>query len=153
VDGDGIGHFRGADNGRNVQVTFGGTGWADAHGLVGEADVHQVTVCTGVHSDSLDAQLLARPQDTKCNFAAIGNQNFIKHEFEPISEVNDRSVSAVSDNRDQRLIELNRFAVFNKNGFDDAGMIGFNLVHHLHGFHDADDIANLDVLTYFHKLR
>src|SRR5690348_14519194 len=39
---------------------------------------------------------------------------------------------------EQRLAELNGFAVFNKDLGDHTPNLGFDFVHHLHGFNDAD---------------
>src|SRR5690606_28864056 len=38
-----------------------------------------IRVGGGVHSDRLDAELLAGPQDAKRNFTAVGDQDFLKH--------------------------------------------------------------------------
>jgi predicted methyltransferase len=54
---------------------------------------------------------------------------------------------------DERLIKFDRFAIFDEDGLDDAGVIGFDLVHHLHRFHDADDVTDFDMLTDFDKRR
>src|SRR5690606_25233674 len=74
-----IGDFRGADDGRHIEVTEGGIGGANTDRLVGQPHVHQVAVGAGVNGDSLDAQLLAGPEDTKSDLATVGNKHFIKH--------------------------------------------------------------------------
>src|SRR5688572_17989678 len=44
---------------------------------------------------------------------------------------------------EQRLAELDRVAVFHQHRGDPAGLVGFDLVHHLHGFDDAERIADV----------
>src|SRR5690606_17967924 len=45
---------------------------------------------------------------------------------------------------EQRLVELDRLGVFDQDGLDDPILVRFDLVQHLHGFDDAERIANLD---------
>src|SRR5690554_3017508 len=56
-----------------------------------------------------------------------------------------------SGDGDQRLVVFDRLAVFDQDAFDNAGLVCFDLVHHLHRFNDADHITRLDALTYFNK--
>src|SRR6185437_2898475 len=49
---------------------------------------------------------------------------------------------------EQRLIELDRLAVLDQNGLDPAGPLGLDLVHHLHGFDDAQDLPDLDLIAH-----
>ena len=79
-----VGDFGSADDGRNVQVAVGSSGGADAHRLIGQTHMHQIAIGAGMHGHSLDTQLLAGPEYTKGDFAAVGNQNFIKHEEKPL---------------------------------------------------------------------
>src|SRR5690606_5731164 len=54
-----------------------------------------------------------------------------------------RGMSRLSDNGDHGLVELNGFAVFHQDGANGAGLVGLDLVHHLHGLDDAQHIADL----------
>ena len=55
-------------------------------------------------------------------------------------------MSASLDNH-QRLSELDRLPVFEKNLYDGAGPRGRYLVHRLHRFHDQERVASLDRAT------
>src|SRR5688572_30571773 len=44
---------------------------------------------------------------------------------------------------EQRLAELDRVAVLDQHGHDLAGLVGLDLVHHLHRFDDAEHVARL----------
>ncbi|KAF5292952.1 hypothetical protein FQR65_LT20181 [Abscondita terminalis] len=80
VDGFGIGHFSGRDDGRHVEVAQRGRCRADAHGLVGQLDVLGVAVGLGIHHHGLDAEFPAGALDAQGDLAPVGNQNFLKHE-------------------------------------------------------------------------
>ena len=64
VDGLGVGHLGGRDDGRHVQVALRRGGWADADGLVGQAHVLGVAVGLGIDDDGLDAHLAAGTLNT-----------------------------------------------------------------------------------------
>ncbi len=72
------GDFSGADDCRDVQITFtDGAGpiqtVSSASNACFDRDPHWV------HSDSLDAQFFTGTKNTQCNLAAVGNNNFIQH--------------------------------------------------------------------------
>ena len=79
MDAIGISQLSGADDRGHIKITLRRGWWPDTDRLVSEAHMLQVTVCSGMHCHGLDAQFFARPQNTQCNFAAIGNQYFFKH--------------------------------------------------------------------------
>ena len=139
VNGVGVGDFRRTDDRRDVQVGLGGRGRADADRFVGQPYVHQIPVSLGINRHGANAQLLAGTQDAQGDFAAVGNDNLFQHEMPPLND------------GEQRLIEFNRFAVFHKDGINGAGLVRFDLVHHLHGFDDAQHVAGLDLLAHLDK--
>src|SRR3990170_4181259 len=47
---------------------------------------------------------------------------------------------------EQRLAVLHRLPVLDQDGLDDAGGVGLDLVHQLHGLDDAHRLAGLDAL-------
>src|SRR6185295_5318846 len=47
---------------------------------------------------------------------------------------------------EERLAVFDRLAVLDQDGLDRAGSVGVDLVHQLHRFDDADDVALLDLL-------
>src|SRR6266581_187277 len=48
---------------------------------------------------------------------------------------------------EQRLAELNRVSVARHDGGDAARFVGLDLVHHLHGFDDAQDLSHFDLVA------
>ena len=52
---------------------------------------------------------------------------------------------------DEGLVEFDWLAVFDENGFDDAGVIRLDLIHHFHRLNDADNIASLHVFADFNE--
>src|SRR5580704_12863448 len=48
---------------------------------------------------------------------------------------------------------FHRLAVLNELALDDARNVGFNLVHQLHGFDNAENLAGSDVLADAHEGR
>src|ERR1041384_1357749 len=67
-----------ADDRGNVQVTLRGRRWSNAGGFVGETDVQRIAIDVAVNGDSLDAHLLARPNNATGDLAAIGDQDFLE---------------------------------------------------------------------------
>src|SRR5690606_37693257 len=59
--------------------------------------------------------------------------------------------SGTSADHEQRLVELDRLTILDQNLQDRAGRIRLDLIHHLHGFDDAQRISALDRLTDFDK--
>ena len=74
-----VSDFRGADDLRDVQVTFAAARRADADGFIGKADVQGVAVGFGIHGDGLYAQFPASGKNAEGDFAAISYQNFSEH--------------------------------------------------------------------------
>src|SRR6185503_15455828 len=70
--------FRGADDGRNVEITLGGRCWSNARCFVGETNVQRVTIDVTVNRDRLDAHLLTGPDDATGNLATIGDQDLLE---------------------------------------------------------------------------
>ena len=88
VDRIGAGNFRGADDGRHVQVAVGAARRADAHVLIGKPHVQGILVGLRVDGDRLDTELAAGDDDPHRNLAAVGNQNFLKHRSVLLSRTN-----------------------------------------------------------------
>src|SRR5207237_702393 len=51
-------------------------------------------------------------------------------------------------NDEQVFAELDRLTVLFEDRLDHAGLVGLDLVHHLHGFDDADRIADSDGVAH-----
>ena len=57
------------------------------NGLVGHADVFQIAIDRGMHGHRADAERMARAQYAQCNFAAVGDDDFIEHARQPITNI------------------------------------------------------------------
>ena len=108
----------------------------------------QLAIGRGVDGYGVDIQLLAGPKNAQRDLAAIGDEHLFQHGHVYSSawagrpELNDGN---------QRLVEFNRLAVLNQYGLHGAGLVGLYLVHHLHGFHNAENVPHLDALAHFTK--
>ena len=79
MDGGGVGNFGRADHGWNVEVAARTLGRADTNGLIGKAGMQRMAIRFRIDRDRRDAQVFAGANDPQRNFAAIGNQYFLKH--------------------------------------------------------------------------
>ncbi len=145
MDRDRVGDLGGADDRGHVEVGLGRGRTADADGLVGEQHVLQIVVDRGVHRDGLDAHFAAGAQDSQSDFAAVGNDDFIEHRRRV------RSLCGALIDDEQDLPVLDRFAVLHAYRFDRSGNLGLDLVHHFHGFDDAQGIADPDPISDLDK--
>src|SRR5260370_574969 len=73
-----IRNFRGADDGRNVQVAARALGGPDADPLIGEAHVRTIAVRLRIDGDRLNSQVFAGADDANGNFAAIAHEYLLK---------------------------------------------------------------------------
>src|SRR5690606_9576347 len=138
MDGFGIGHLGRRNDGRHVQVAVAGRRWADAHGLVGQTHVLCVPIGFRVHHHRLDAQFAAGALYAQGDLAAIGNEDFFKHELA---------------NNKQGLTVFDRLAVLDQDFLDDARLVGLDFVQQFHGFNNAEGLAFLDGLADFDEWR
>ena len=79
VDGARAGGPRGGEDRVGVEVALRGRGRADAHRLVGLADMGRVGVGFGVDRDAAQAELAQRAQDAAGDGAAVGDQDGVEH--------------------------------------------------------------------------
>ena len=77
VDGVDVGDLGGRDDAILAQVRILARSGPDADGLVGELHVQRLLVGLGIDRDGLDAQLPARADDAKGDFAAIGDEDLV----------------------------------------------------------------------------
>ena len=106
--------------------------------LVGELDVQAVGVGFGVNRHAANAEFFAGANDADGDFATIGNEDFVE-----------QGRSLLNADGEQFLAKLDRLGVFDEALDDRAFDLGLDLVHHLHGFDDADDALVLDGFTGF----
>ncbi len=90
---------------------------------------------------SADPQLFAGADDTKCNFAAIRDQDFSKHKFQ-----RERRAKRGWPYSTGWPLETRRFTTF-------PCRIGLNFIHEFHRFDDAEDLAVLDLVSNLHESR
>ena len=79
VDGLGVGHLGGRNDGGHIQVAMGRSRRADANGLVCQPDIFGLAVRLGVHHHRADIEFAAGALYAQRNFATIGDQNFFEH--------------------------------------------------------------------------
>ena len=79
VDGLDVGDLGGADDARDLQVALGGSGRADADGLVGQVQIRRIAVGLAEDGHDLDAQVAAGADDPQGDLAAVGDQDALEH--------------------------------------------------------------------------
>ncbi len=70
--------LRGADDGRNVEITLRRRSWSNTRRFVGKPDVEGIAIDVAVHGDRLDAHLLAGPDQTAGDLAAVSDQDLFE---------------------------------------------------------------------------
>ena len=133
----GIADLGRADDAVDLEVALGTHGRPDANGLVGELHMEAVDVGLGINGHRLHAQFLAGANDTKGYFAAIGDQDFFKH----------GGMAGGLLETEEWLTKLNWLAIFGTNFGNNSRDLGFDLVHDLHGFDDANHCVWSDLLA------
>ena len=81
MDRVGAGDLGGGDEARDLEIRLARGRGADAHVVVGEADVERLAIGFGVHGHRLNVELAARADDSERDLAAIGDQNFLEHQL------------------------------------------------------------------------
>ncbi len=79
MDSLSTGLLAGGDDLVHDQIGLFRGGRADADGFIGQIDVQRILVGFGINGDGLDAHLAGGLDDAAGNFAAVGDQNFVKH--------------------------------------------------------------------------
>ena len=126
--------------------------------------MQRVAIDVAVNSDSLDAHLLAGPDDATGDLATIGDQDLFElariesHKNLPqkgtkrtIPFVPFVPLCGLTLDSKERLAVFHRLAVLNVNLDYLSTHLGLNLVHEFHGFDDADNRVGLDVTSDLHK--
>jgi len=137
VDRIGIANLRSTNDAVDFKVTFRTNGWPDTNGLVGELHMKAVDVGLRVNGNRLDSQFPAGADNTKGDFATIGDQDFFKH----------GGVAEGLLEAEECLTELHGLAIFGADFRHNARDLGFHLVHDLHGFDDANNGVRGDLLA------
>ena len=164
MDGIGIGDFGGTDDRLHVQIAFGARRRTDADALIGQLHMQCLTVGIRMHRHRFDAQFLAGADDPQGDFAAIGDQDFMKHaEYETPGKssfvkighlssalghliqshamANDAAQRLQPFHQEQRIAEFHRLRIFLENLDYLAFELGLDLVHQLHGLDNAENLS------------
>ena len=160
MNGIHIADFSRADDAIDLEVALGTRGGPDTDGLVGQLHMEGVHIRLGINGQGLDPELFAGTNDAQCNLAAIGNENFIKHQRRPQTA---RLVELRNDTRgsgavipagllekgdpiqlllaqaEQHLAKLHWLAVLRHNLRNNTTAFRLDLVHHFHRLNDAHD--------------
>jgi hypothetical protein len=137
MHGVGAGDFAGRDDLVDVQIAVARWRRPDADALVGEAHMHGVGVGGRMHHHRLDAEFLAGAQHPKGDFAAIGDEDFLKHHQPALLD------------HDERHAVFDRLRILEQDRRHRAGARRGDLVHRLHRFDDQQRLAFLDLLADF----
>lgn len=79
MDGVDVSNFGGADEAVDSEIAFERGRLADANGFVGHLGVHGVSIRLGIDGNGANVEFPAGSNDAHGNFAAVGDQNFLKH--------------------------------------------------------------------------
>ena len=76
-----VADFGRAHDAIDLQITFRARRRADADRFIRQLHVQRIDIRFGINRERADAEFLARANDAQRNFAAIGDQNFLKHQL------------------------------------------------------------------------
>ena len=125
------GDFRGGNDVRDIEVAFGRRAGADTDGFVRHLDVQAVAVGFGMDGDGFKPHLAAGADDAHGDFAAVGDQDFLKHS---------RSLRVGFD-FEKRLAVFDRMAVGDQRLDDFARRGRDHIFHDLHRFDRGDRLS------------
>src|SRR6476620_7297010 len=142
-----VGDLRSADDPIDFEVAFGTGRRPDANGFIRQLDVETFQVGLGIDGDGLNPEFFARSDDPEGDFAPIRDEDFLEH-YLTIDRIFGRLRAPVPlFDPKENLPKLDRLSVFRTYLRNDAGNLGFDLIHHLHRFNDADDRFRGNLLT------
>jgi hypothetical protein len=141
MDCIGLGDLGRRDDRGDVEIAVLGRGRPDADRMVGQADMHGISVGGGMDRHRLDAHFLGCAMDAQRDFAAVGDQQALDGHgvFRPLRD------------HDERLVEFDRLRVLDENGLDRACGGRDDRVHDLHRLDDQQGVASLDGLAHADK--
>src|SRR5262249_30534892 len=143
-------------------------------GLIGVADVQGGAVRFRVNRHRPDAQLLTGGDHANGDFTTVGDEDLLEHKLSATENLNTKTHrhqekndaleylclggktlrrSSLFPDTEQRFAVLHRLLVRDEAFLDDAAYIRFNLVHQLHRFDYAQDLACLDRIARLHERR
>ena len=74
-----VADFGRADDAIDLQITFRAWRRADANRFVGQLDVERIDIRLRINREGADAEFLAGANDAQRDFAAIRDEDFLKH--------------------------------------------------------------------------
>src|SRR4051794_28413059 len=153
MNGIDIADFGRAHDAIDSQIAIGARRRADADGFIRELHMERVAVRLGVNRERANPQLLAGADHAQGDFAAICDEDFLEHQVLREPDTTSALAGRYLPDAEKHLAELHWFAVLGHDFSDRAGHLGFDLVHHLHRFDDADDAVFADRFTDIDKRR
>ena len=75
MDRIGMADFGGRNDVRDVEIAVGRGRGADAHGMIGQTDMHGIGIGGGVHRDGFDTHFMSRAVNAQRDFAPVGDQD------------------------------------------------------------------------------
>src|SRR4029077_14069012 len=138
--------------------------------FISKTDMKGIAINVAVKRDSTNAHLLAGPDNTAGNLAAVGDQYFLKlskFRYHLLSKVQSPRSKALSSsiglgprtldfgrlllNAVERLTILNGLSILNVNLGNFSGSFGLDFIHQLHCLDNTDHRIGLDTAPDFHK--
>ena len=109
---------RSADERWNVEVALGHRGGADTDPLIGQTDMQRPTISGRVDRHRWNVQRAAGTHDAHRDLAAVGDQDFFKHNLQPFASFSERF------QHKQGLPVLDRLVVVNQDFQHPAPRLG-----------------------------
>jgi hypothetical protein len=81
MNGVDIADFCGTNDPINLQIAFRARRPPDTDRLICQLDVKRIDVSLGINGNRWNFQFFAGSNDPQRDLAAVGNQNFIKHDY------------------------------------------------------------------------
>ena len=149
-----VADFRGADDAVDLEVAFRARRGADANRLVGQLDVQRINIRLRINRERPDAEFLAGADNAQRDFAAIGDQNFLKHRSSASFQLADRNYASrklALPDAEKDLAELHRFSAFGHDFGDHAFCFRLDFVHDFHRLDNANDRFFGDLFADIHE--
>ena len=123
----------------HLEVRLSARWRSDTDRIVSKVNVHGVDVSFRVNCGGSDSQFLRCANYSKGDLASVGYKNVLEHVVCArmcSGFVSGKRLALL--NAEEGFAELNGGAVFDENFYDLSRYLGFDLIHHLHRFDNAN---------------
>ena len=79
MNGISTSQFGCGQNSRHIQVALTGWTWPNTHSFIDKTEMHGIGIGLRVDTHSSDTQSFTGAGDPQCNFATVGNEDFLQH--------------------------------------------------------------------------